>query len=50
MVVEEEEEEGEKEKEEEEEGWPGTSSFFLLISLHLMHGLLNTCLSGLTHD
>lgn len=31
-------------------GEPGTSYFFLLISLHLKHGLLNACLSGLTHD
>lgn len=42
--------EEEEKKEEEEEGQPGTSYFFLLISLHLMHGLLNACLSGLAHD
>lgn len=47
----EEEEEDEEEKREqrgkgEEESLAGMSYFFFLISLHLMHGLLNACLTG----
>lgn len=44
---EEEEEEGREQRGKgEEESQAGMSYFFFLISLHLMHGLLNACLTG----